>query len=235
MRVGASILYKNGFCYQTYGWQQLRPLGNLQHAINMLEAYHIDEITIIRPVRNDATNEAFFDDIKKLQDLKTMTPISFGGGIRSGEQIRSLKDIPIERLVLSSAYIQQDKKLIKVATELYGHQALQALLPVCFVKDKLSVFHCHRNEYIPLTASLLQYCADHANEVILHDIEHEGTKDSFNFSLLDTITHSNNKLILSGGIGEITARAAHDKGFAAIQIENRVLHHEYSVGRYKYG
>ncbi len=234
MRIGASILYKNGFCYQSYGWQQLRPLGELQHAINMLEAYHIDEISIIRPIRDDTENEIFNEDIQKLQSLKTITPISFGGGIRSRDELQMLKNIPIERLVLSSAYIQQDNELIEAATELYGRQALQALLPVCFKDDQLAVFHCQKNEYIPLTTSDLEYCTEHANEVILHDLKNEGMRDNFDFSLLDTISCSNDKLILSGGIGEKTAKKAHDKDFAAVQIENRVLHQEYSVGRYKH-
>jgi imidazole glycerol phosphate synthase subunit HisF len=235
MRVGACVLLKDGQCYQSYGWQQFRPLGGLQHVVDMLEAYHIDEIAIIRPIRDHVDKDSLLSDMQHLQDLKTMTPISFGGGVRSRADLDALPNLPIERLVFSSAYIQKNESLIKAATASYGRQALQALLPVAVRNNELFVFHCQQNNWEPLTEDCLQYCAEHANEIIFYDTANEGIRDAFDWALLESIMLNSSQLILSGGIGEETTHLALRQGFASVLVENRILHQEYSVRRYKHG
>ena len=63
MRLGSVIWFKNGYCYQSYGWKLLRPLGKLQNIINHLDKYLIDDITILRPIRdNDNQIQLFLDN-----------------------------------------------------------------------------------------------------------------------------------------------------------------------------
>ena len=105
MRVGSTLLLKNKKCYQSYNWSYFRPLGSLQIAVDSLDEYECDEVAIIRPVRDCDSLDLFSRDLDVLRELNAMTPISFGGGIRSREHLELLEGLPVERFVFSSAFI----------------------------------------------------------------------------------------------------------------------------------
>ena len=80
MRVGSSVLFFEGFVTSHIVGKK-KALGDLQNVVNFLEMYQCDEISIIRPIRNNDTYDAE-KDLAIIQKLNCMTPISFGGGIK---------------------------------------------------------------------------------------------------------------------------------------------------------
>ncbi len=234
MRIGSTILLKEQLCVQSYGWNTIRPLGTLQGVFDSLEEYQCDEVVIIRPVRKNDTLKSFQQDIQVIKTLKTMTPISFGGGLRSLEHLRLLKDLPIERLVFSSAFLEGNSELITFAKDLFGRQAIQCLLPVRYQKGEVYVYHSSAENYVPLTSIDTQFIDELANEIVLFDTFHEGCQDQFDWSVLLDVPFAPDKLILSGGIGKKTQRIARQKNIASLLIDNKVLHQECSILGYRY-
>jgi phosphoribosylformimino-5-aminoimidazole carboxamide ribonucleotide (ProFAR) isomerase len=234
MRIGATVLLHGQKCVQSYHWNTLRPLGGLQGVLDSLEEYQCDEVAIIRPVRNQDTLAQFRADIQVLRRLKTMTPISFGGGIRSLEHLALLKFLPIERLVFSSAFLAKNRKLLDEAKNIFGHQAIQCLLPVRKKHEQLEVYCSEKAIFVPVADVDLAFIQAYANEVILFDVDSEGENNQFDFELLSALRIENSKLIVSGGIGHESVKTANEKGLASVLIDNKVLHNEYSIANYKY-
>lgn len=236
MRIGSTVLLSMGKCIQSYNWTEKRPLGSLQGVIDSLEEYQCDEIAIIRPVRKDDTLSQFKNDLARVKKLNTMTPISFGGGIRSHEHIKLLRDLPIERLAFSSAFINRDYDLVKKAIELFGRQAIQCILPLAFKNnDKdLVVFNSSNSSYVDIEKIELDVIASMANEVIVIDSSNEGEHDKFNWSLLDSLTLPIEKIVISGGIDRESLVLARQKNIASVLIDNKVLHKEYSILGHKH-
>ncbi len=235
MRVGASILLLNGFCYQSYNWTKFRPLGRLQGVIDSLESYQCDEVTIIRPVRENDTIEEFIYDLNVLKKINCMTPLSFGGGLRSTQHIDLLNNIPVERLVFSSAFIEKDISLIEYARKLFGHQAIQCLLPFEIKDNIIYIFNSSLNKFLPISDIDLSFIDKYANEVILFDTNNEGLKNSYTHDIYDLIDLPNEKLVISGGIGSNNIHMAKKDNIASVLIDNKVLHNEYSIKGYRNG
>jgi phosphoribosylformimino-5-aminoimidazole carboxamide ribonucleotide (ProFAR) isomerase len=233
MRVGATVLFLDGFCYQSYAWKQMRPLGKLQGILDSLESYQCDEISIIRPIREYDTKDTFEKDINILRNINSMTPLSFGGGLRSIEQIDLLHNLPIERLIFSSAFIKQDRTLIEYSRKLFGHQAIQCLLPFSINGEVIQIFNSEDNKYINFDELNINFIDEYSNEIILFDTKNEGVENTFNKYSYEYIGIDNKKLVISGGIGKETIKWAKKNGIASVLIENRVLHKEYSIKEYK--
>lgn len=229
MRIGSIVLLKDQLCLQSYGWKTMRPLGMLQGVLNSLEEYQCDEVSIIRPVRKNDSLKSFHQDIQMIKALKTMTPISFGGGIRSAEHLKLLRDLPIERIVISSAFLEKNIELITLARDLFGPQAIKCLLPVCHQNGEVSVYHSSAGRYIPLSTIDTQFVDEFANEIVLFDTFHEGCSDQFDWSILSKVPFAPQKLIISGGVGKQTQIDARNKNIASVLIDNKVLHQEYSI------
>jgi imidazole glycerol phosphate synthase subunit HisF len=233
MRIGSTVLLKQQVSIQSYEWEYFRPLGQLQTVLDSLEEYMSDEISIIRPVRANDTHNDFMSDIETLRNIKTMTPISFGGGIRTSAHIELLRGLPIERLVFSSAFIDKNQELIIEGKDLFGHQAIQCLLPLKLINNELYVYHSSISDYIPFAQLDLDFILELANEIVLIDLSNEGQADKFQWELVELSGLPKSKLVISGGVGKNTIKMAAKQKIASVLIDNKTLHKEYSILSYK--
>lgn len=210
-----------------------RPLGSLQRAISSLDEYECDEIAIILPLRTNISAQLPTQDLEIIRDLDTTTPVSFGGGIRSVKDLEHIRNLPIERLMISSAMIEENWQLMEKLKETYGSQALQTVLPVRKCGDIISVFHSARNRFVELNTLNMNLLSEYSNEIIIYDVDADGNLDSFNFDILKFIDIEKNKIVITGGVGAEVINKAKTYGITSCLIDNRTLHSEYSIAKYK--
>lgn len=228
MRIGSTLLYLDGICYQSYNWQLLRPLGKIQNAIAHLDRFEVDEISIIRPIRKNEIKSVYLNDLKSLSELKTSTPISFGGGIRELEDLKHLQQLPFERFIFNSALFYPNNDLLHEALNLFGKQAILGLIPFQF-NPSVTIYNSKRERFESVDKLNLEYLKL-CDEIILHDTMVEGSNKGFNLNILEVFHDVSNKLILSGGVGSmINEIQSILPPIKSIQIENKVLHSEDSI------
>lgn len=229
MRTGAIILFLNGYCYQSYGWNILRPLGNLQNSLDHLERYQVDEISIIRPIRGLDTDKAFYSDMTKLSKIKSATPLSFGGGLYNQERVDTARSLSFERLIFSSNLFFKNSKLIDYTINTMGKQAVLGSLPFKFIKNKLMIFNSVENNFLDMK----KMCFNQLNkcdELLLYDCLNEGKAKYFDKRILENSFFNDKKIIISGGVN-LNSKFTSNKNIASMLIENRILHKEYSIKR----
>ena len=228
MRVGATILFKNGYCYQSYGWNFLRPLGNIQNVIDHLEEYSVDEISIIRPVKGHDNDADFYSDLNILSKINTSTPLSFGGGLYDAKRVDFARALSFERLIFTSNLFLKNSSLIDYTKKMLGKQAIIGCLPVKILNKKLKVFNSIKNNFLSLkelNLDQLEMC----DELLIYDCVNEGYSNLFDLNLLDFKKIFNNKkIIISGGVDK-DLKTLHYKNIVSKLVDNRVLHKEYSI------
>lgn len=229
MRIGASIIMKNRVAVQSYGWSLLRPLGNLQFILDSLDEYECDEITVLRYARSEGDAQAYNADIDALESCNTLSPLSFGGGIRSLKDLEKIHRLPVERLVFSSAVFEGNYSLIEEAATLFGHQAIQCLIPISYNNGKVRVFIPSQNRFIGVEEIDFESLHNLCNELIVYDTDADGFDNCFSFNALQDIKFPLPRTVLMGGIGLDVIKRAKSEGVAAVSIDNRVLHKEYSI------
>jgi len=229
MRLGSVVLFKNGYCYQSYSWNLLRPLGKLQNVISHLDKYLIDDITIIRPIRTKDNQIQLLSDLNEIKKIKCSTPISFGGGIRNINQLNLLRELPVERLVFSSALFNKESRLLKTAKKKFGKQAIIGLIPFK-ISSELQLFNCQKNSFV---SSDEIYHLEMVDEIILYDCSNEGSQSGFNFDIFNTLKIDPKKSVISGGVANLfNSFKKYNKTPKALAIENSILHREFSKSNY---
>ena len=229
MRIGCSIIFINGHCYQSYNWKIIRPLGALNNVLSFLDSYEVDEISITRPIRSD--NVSYESDIEIIKKSFSNSPMSFGGGIRNLNQLKYLKGLPIERFHFSNAFIHLNKDLIQKSINMFGRQAIVASLPIKIIKKVPYIFDGISGNFVYLSKEIFNFVNEYADEIILIDTDNEGLNDKFNFELLELTNFSINKIIISGGLGPKVVKKAKSINVASCLIENKVLHKENYIKR----
>lgn len=233
MRIGTSVLVHNGLAYQSYNWSIYRPLGNVQGVIDALDEYECDEIALIFPTRNDQSIASKTNDLDLVKNICSTSPMSIGGGIRSFDDIPYLRELPLERFIVSSAAVLNNWKLIEQLKYHFGPQAVQSILPVKYDREELYVFLCSTNKFIPLNKIDLNAIAELSNEVIIYDTNADGFMDRFKFNLISKLCLDPSKTIITGGVGPKCIKVAQKIGISACMIDNRTLHSENSINALK--
>lgn len=229
MRIGSMVLFKNGYCYQSYGWNLLRPLGKLQNIVSHLDKYLIDDITIIRPIRDNENDSTLLSDLNEIKKLKSSTPISFGGGIRNINQLHLISGLPVERFVFSSALFNKESSLLRAATDLFGRQAIVGLIPFK-LEAQVSVFNSQINKFVSVDKlNNIELC----DEIILYDCENEGSPNGFNKDVVNNLKINPKNCVFSGGVSDlVNSFRNNDKTPKALSIENSILYREFSKSNY---
>lgn len=220
---------KNGVAVQSYGWNLLRPLGGLQNVLDSLDEYECDEITVIRYSRSEDDAGALNSDVDVLANCTTLSPLSFGGGVRSLGDLERIRRLPVERIVFSSAALEGNYSLLEEAAALFGHQAIQCLIPIAFSGRDVKVYVSSQNKFIGIEEVDFQRLDKLCNELILYDTRADGFDDNFSFEMLRSIEFPLSRIIITGGVGPDVIKQARLEGLAAVSIDNRVLHREYSI------
>ena len=233
MRIGSSLILKSGNVVQSYGWELLRPFGSLNSIIKHLDEFQCDEIVILRYVREQEKMDQFVNDLKKISQIASSSPISLGGGIRNKNQIEMLHGLPIERIVFSSAFLSKDEDILQETILRFGRQALQGLLPIYADQDEIYIYHLATSQKIKLNDFNFDFLEKYANEVIIYDIKNEGQINNFNFDILNDIPIERSKLIITGGIGPMCIKKAVQLKLASVLVDNKILHNEYSIENLK--
>lgn len=229
MRIGSIVLFKNGYCYQSYGWNLLRPLGKLQNIVSHLDKYLIDDITIIRPIRDDENDSTLLSDLNEIKKLKSSTPISFGGGIRNINHLDLISGLPVERFVFSSALFKKESSLLRAATDLFGRQAIVGLIPFK-LETQVSLFNSQINKFVSVDKlNNIELC----DEIILYDCESEGSTNGFQKDVVNKLKINPKNCVFSGGVSDlVNSFINNNKEPKALAIENSILHREFSKSNY---
>ncbi len=227
-RIGATVLIDhNGNAIQSYDFKSKRFLGNLQKVLNFLDAYEVDEIHAIVPLKGKVdgnSSEVFFN----LSNISISTPLGIGGGITEENIEEITKDPFFERCIFNSA-IFSNPNLLKKTRSIMGHQAMIASIPF-FIKDNtLMVYNSEGDSWIEADNALWKKINDNFNEVLLLDANAEGSKKGFDFEVFKYTEFPVNRVLVSGGLTKNDINKAKKIGLAGVSIDNFALHSEYSI------
>lgn len=227
-RIGATVLIDhNSSAIQSYGFKSKRLLGDLQKVLHFLDAYEVDEIHAIVPLKGkeaDNSSEVFFN----LSNISISTPLGIGGGITEENLEEITKDPFFERCIFNSA-IFSNSNLLKKTRSIMGHQAMIASIPFLIKNNTLMVYNSEYDCWVESDNALWTRININFNELLLLDANAEGSKKGFDFEVFKYMEFPVNRVLVSGGLTKNDIKKAKRIGLAGVSIDNFALHSEYSI------
>jgi len=238
MRIGSIVLLCNGYCYNSYNWDFLRPFGNLNGIISSLDELKIDEILVLRPIKGTDTDRIWEIDLNVISSSYTSTPLFFGGGIRNVRRLTQLKQLPIERIAFSSNIITRDYnklKIIEKAIVEFGKQAIISILPYKCDNGQIYLYNSEDNNYILLNNTLINIINEYSNEIVLYNIKSDGMYKLSSIDILSRDLFDPHLIIYTGGVTDLTLKYLYHNhsDLAAIYIDNKTLFNEQHIYKLK--
>jgi cyclase len=203
-RVIPLILVSNYQVVKSREFKDHRTFGNLEQTITVFNHRNIDEIIV---VDIDASKNATKINLELLNILSKncLMPFSYGGGIRSNEDIRRCLLSGCEKVVINSKCIE-DIEFIQKAGKVFGSQCIVASVDYKIIgKNGWQIFSHAGFDTTKLEPK--QYIKDLVNlgagELLLTSVNHEGHMKGYDTSFYEYVCDEINvPILLNGGCGK---------------------------------
>lgn len=201
-RIPTLQIYKRQLV-KTRQFKNIKYVGDALNAVKIWNEKQVDELMIFDIHPHRAKTGPDFDFIKILISECQM-PVGYGGGIRDIEDAQRIFDLGVEKIVVNTLAFEKPEIVAKII-QAYGSQAVSLSLDfkinifkrVLFYKDSA-------NKKLSMN---LEFMLEHINqihygEIILHDIQRDGSFLGLRHDLLNFFREKTSiPLVSLGGVG----------------------------------
>jgi cyclase len=203
-RVIPCLQYSGGELLKTQRFKDPLYLGDPINAVKVFNDLECDELVIV-DIR--ATLESRAPDYGMIEEFasEAFMPLTYGGGIRTVEQIRQILAIGIEKVVIGAAAL--DGQLIAAAAAIFGSQSVVAAVDVrkslIGRRDVWIRSGTHNTKVDPRTYAIQMQDAG-AGELFVQSIDLEGARSGYDIALMKEVSAAVRIPVIScGGAGTL--------------------------------
>jgi cyclase len=194
-------------------------IGDPVNAVKIFNDKEVDEISIFDINASRLECEPNYELIAEMAGEAFM-PVSYGGGIRSIEQIRKIIRLGVEKVVINTM-ATQSTKVIKSAVDIFGSQALvggidvrQKFMRGYTVVSKSGTF----DTKLKLNQHIESLIEAGVGEIFINNIDRDGLMIGYDMHLVKMLSKVSVPVVVCGGAGtlEHLREAIHEGGASAV-------------------
>jgi cyclase len=215
-RIIPVVLLREGFLVQSKGFARYQNLGNPMSAVKRLSEWGSDELIYLDITRGE-TYDQRRDDLRHpnrrslieiVKDVAAVSfmPITFGGGIRSVEQIHDLIRNGADKVAITSEAVR-NPDFISQAAHAFGAQCIVVGIDVRLEVDGTYQVYADGGRE-PTGRDPLSWAREAesrgAGDILLQAIHCDGLRQGFDLGLIDKVSKAVHVPVIAlGGAGEL--------------------------------
>jgi imidazole glycerol-phosphate synthase subunit HisF len=199
------LLLQNGALVKTVQFQNSRYIGDPLNAIRIFNEKEVDELVFLDIDASVKGTPIPFGLLKEIAE-ECFMPLSYGGGIKTIEDIRKIIQIGIEKVIIGSEVFENPEFLKRAVSE-FGSSSICVSLDVRKTPSgDYRLYSKSGTKATDLDLSDFSRKLDQmgVGEILIHSIDREGTRIGYDLELIQLIREVVKiPLIISGGAGTI--------------------------------
>ncbi len=203
-RIIPTLLIDDRDLIKTIQFGERTYLGDPVNAVKIFNRKGIDELSILDIGATRKNREPDFELLKDIASEAFM-PLSYGGGIKTIDQIHDLLAIGYEKVVINTGIIK-NPGLVKNASEMFGTQSIVASIDAKTVDGSYKCFIADGTEATDADPIELAKKAEElgVGEIIINSIDNDGMMSGYDTELVKQVADAVNVPVIAiGGAGEI--------------------------------
>ncbi|SOC04226.1 AglZ/HisF2 family acetamidino modification protein [Pseudobutyrivibrio ruminis] len=190
---------------KTINFKKPTYLGDPVNALKIFNRKGIDEMAVLDI---SASKKGLEPDFELLTDMasEAFMPLSYGGGIKTLDQVRKLLAIGYEKVVLNTSLVE-DEQLVKDAVALAGSQSVVASIDAKIVNGQYKCVICDGTKVIDMSPVELAKHAEElrVGEIFLNSIDRDGMMEGYDIDLVNQVVNAVDIPVTAcGGAGGIS-------------------------------
>lgn len=204
-RVIPVLLLRNKGLVKTVKFAEHKYIGDPVNAVKVFNEKDVDELCFLDI---DASREGREPPFRYLEQIASecFMPLSYGGAVRSIEQIRKLIQSGIEKIIINTQALE-NPEFVRSACDTFGSSTIVGAMDVkknfwgkyhVYVHAKRTTLAVEPVEY----AGTLQQLG--VGEILVNNVDHDGMMNGYDINLVSRISQAIDvPLIACGGCGSI--------------------------------
>jgi cyclase len=227
-RVMPCLLLRGNGLVKTKKYKDAVYIGDPVNAIRIFSDKEADEVVVLDIDASRLGCEPNYELIAEMAGEAFM-PVSYGGGIRTLEQIRRLIRSGVEKVVINSL-ATESTDLIRDAVNVFGAQAIvggvdvrRKMLGGYSVVAKSGTVTTRLNLQVHLQALVLAG----VGELFINDVDRDGTMVGYDLDLVRSVSKAPVSVVVCGGAGTMQhlSEAVHEGGASAVAAGSMFVFH----------
>ena len=204
-RVIPCLLLKGWGLVKTVHFKNPSYIGDPINTVRIFNEKEVDELIFLDIC---ATTEGRKPPYKILSEIASecFMPVTYGGGIRSIEDIRIILSFGIEKVAINT-YTIENPEFIRKAADIFGSQSI--VVSIDAKRDGFSCYKIHTpfreniDELDPVQRAARAEQLG-AGEILLTSVDRDGTMEGYDLELITKVSHAIGiPVIACGGAGSI--------------------------------
>ncbi len=204
-RVIPVLLLNGEGLVKTVKFKNPKYVGDAVNSVKIFNDKEVDEIAIIDITSLNIRTEPNFELLKDITS-ECFSPLSYGGKIRSINQIRKILSIGVEKVIINSAAIEDPEFLRKACLE-FGSSTVVGSIDVkkdIFGRSRVYTSNGRKNTGKTPMEVIKQFEESGVGEILLNSIDRDGTKMGFDLEMINTLSKSVTiPVIACGGANDV--------------------------------
>jgi imidazole glycerol-phosphate synthase subunit HisF len=227
-RVIPCLLLSGGGLVKTVRFRKPTYVGDPVNAVNIYNQKEVDEVVVLDIT---ATVERRPPPFQLISEIATecFMPLTYGGGIRSLQDMETLFRSGVEKVALNTAAVD-DPQLVAAAADRFGSQAV--VVSIDAKRKRRGYRVCTNAGRRELRLDPAEHAREAqrlgAGEILLTSMDRDGTMEGYDTELIRAVTSRVDvPVIACGGAGSVEdfRRAVDDGGAAAVAAGSMVVFH----------
>ncbi len=203
-RIIPTLLIDDRDLIKTVRFDRRTYLGDPVNAVKIFNRKGIDELSVLDIGATKNNREPDYELLKDIASEAFM-PLSYGGGVKTIDQIHDLLAIGYEKIVLNTSAVKEPQ-LITNAAELFGSQSIVVSIDAKKDVNGYSCYIADGNEKTTFSPVELAVRAQQlgAGEIVINSIDNDGMMQGYDIELVKSVVESVSiPVIAIGGAGGI--------------------------------
>ena len=181
-------------------------LGDPLNSAYIFSGFEVDELLVLDIDASKEKRTIPYEFVKALSSF-TKVPLTVGGGISKLSQIKKLLSLGVEKVVIGNE-LHRNLKFLEEATNQFGSSSISVIINVKYDVEQKLHFGFFGSTKISSARSVESLAMDVQNagagELIINNIDLEGTRKGFNISLMKKLNEQLRiPLVALGGANKI--------------------------------
>lgn len=199
-RIIPNILVSNYQAVKSRNFSDYRTFGNLTQVVELFSRRKVDELVIL-DIESSKRNLPIDRRVLKLMTANSLIPITYGGGIKTLNDIENCLNTGCEKILLNSI-MHENPKFLREAVSNFGSQSIIINIDIKNENGDYKIFNHSRNKIENKKISeFLNYCQEaECGEIILTSVDDDGMMNGYNLKILSEFKKLISRpLIMNGG------------------------------------
>lgn len=204
-RIIPTLLLQDDSLVKTVRFGKFNYVGDPANTVRIFNELEVDELLFLDIT---ASRENRNPNLKVLADIanECFMPLSYGGGIHSLSQAKSVFDIGFEKIAINSHAVINPRLISEIACH-YGSQAVIGSIDVkntFFGNQTVRTLSGRHDSHLDPVTWAIELEKFGAGEILLTSIDREGTWEGFDLDLIKRVTDAISiPVIAHGGAGTV--------------------------------